>query len=154
MLAETLAPGGRYNPGHLTWFAFFSPLVVWLQPRSTGHHVKEDLGLSLSNPLRCDLHMWLSRASPHPDWMVLDKLRTSNHLIPHFVFSAFPCLLCKRPDQSTDCPTVCFTIVGAGFVIGIRMVAIHSDMVSAKRLDCRKGFTAAGEFSLRPFPPP
>lgn len=118
--------GGRYRILHLTWFAFFLSFVVWFNFAPLATAIKADLGLSdpqmrtiaicnvaLTVPARIVVGMVLDRFGPRITYFCL------------LIYAAFPCLafaLAQNFEQMVY-SRLALSIVGCGFVIGIRMVA-------------------------------
>ncbi|MGF1489464.1 MAG: MFS transporter [Prochloraceae cyanobacterium] len=126
MLAEIVSFRGRYRILHLTWFAFFLTFVVWFNFAPLATTVKQDLGLTtaqirtlalcniaLTVPARVIIGMLLDKYGPRITYSVL------------LIFAAIPCtMFALAQDFSTlVISRLLLGIVGAGFVIGIRMVA-------------------------------
>ena len=117
---------GRYRVLHMTWFAFFLTFVVWFNFAPFAPTVKAELGLSepqlrtiaLCNvaftvPARIIVGMILDRLGP--------RLTYSGLLI----YAAIPCLTFAFAQDFNQLvySRLALSIVGCGFVIGIRMVA-------------------------------
>ena len=126
MLGELWSFQGRYKTLHLTWFAFFLTFVVWFNLAPLATTVKADLGLTvpqirtvaicnvaLTVPARILIGMLLDKYGPRLTYSAL------------LVFSAFPCLLFAFGQDFNQLVVarLLLSIVGAGFVLGIRMVA-------------------------------
>ncbi|MBD1935531.1 MULTISPECIES: NarK family nitrate/nitrite MFS transporter [Cyanophyceae] len=117
---------GRYRILHLTWFAFFLTFVVWFNFAPFATAVKADFGLTepqlrtlaicnvaLTVPARIIVGMILDRFGPRITYSCL------------LVYAAIPCLafaLAQNFEQLVY-SRLALSIVGCGFVIGIRMVA-------------------------------
>ena len=117
---------GRYRILHLTWFAFFLSFVVWFNFAPFATAVKADFGLTepqlrtlaicnvaLTVPARIIVGMILDRFGPRITYSCL------------LVYAAIPCLafaLAQNFEQLVY-SRLALSIVGCGFVIGIRMVA-------------------------------
>ncbi|MBD1836547.1 NarK family nitrate/nitrite MFS transporter [Cyanobacteria bacterium FACHB-472] len=117
---------GRYRILHLSWFAFFLSFVVWFNFAPFATAVKADLGLTeaqlrtlaicnvaLTVPARIIVGMILDRFGPRITYSCL------------LVYAAIPCLafaLAQNFEQLVY-SRLALSIVGCGFVIGIRMVA-------------------------------
>ncbi|MDJ0724398.1 MAG: MFS transporter [Prochloraceae cyanobacterium] len=126
MLSELISFRGRYRILHLTWFAFFLSFVVWFNLAPLATTLQEDLGLTtpqirtlalcnvaLTVPARIIIGMLLDKYGPRITYSCL------------LVFAAIPCTMFALAQNF---PTLVVSrlllgIVGAGFVIGIRMVA-------------------------------
>lgn len=126
MLGELWSFRGRYRILHLTWFAFFLSFVVWFNFAPFATAVKADLGLTepqlrtiaicnvaLTVPARIIIGMLLDRFGPRLTYSLL------------LMYAAIPCLLfaCAQNFDQLVISRLLLSIVGAGFVIGIRMVA-------------------------------
>ncbi|MBO9999086.1 MAG: MFS transporter [Cyanobacteria bacterium SID2] len=126
MLTELISFRGRYRILHLTWFAFFLSFVVWFNFAPLATTVKEDLGLETSQirtlaicnvaltvPARILIGMLLDRFGPRITYSLL------------LIFAAIPCTMFAMANDFNTLVVsrLLLSIVGAGFVIGIRMVA-------------------------------
>ncbi len=117
---------GRYRVLHLTWFAFFLTFVVWFNFAPLTGAVGESLGLTdqelkiiglcnvaLTVPARVFIGMALDRWGPRRVYGAILLYAA----VPTLVFATaqtFEVLVASRLAMS---------IVGAGFVVGIRMVS-------------------------------
>jgi NNP family nitrate/nitrite transporter-like MFS transporter len=110
----------------MTWFAFFLSFVVWFNFAPFATAVKADLGLTeaqlrtiaicnvaLTVPARIIIGMLLDRFGPRLTYSLL------------LMYAAIPCLLFAFAQNFNHLviSRLLLSIVGAGFVIGIRMVA-------------------------------
>lgn len=126
MLNELWSFRGRYRILHLTWFAFFLSFVVWFNFAPFATAVQESLGLSvgqiktlaicnvaLTVPARIIIGMVLDKYGPRITYSLL------------LIYAAIPCLMFAfaQDFNSLVISRLLLSIVGAGFVIGIRMVA-------------------------------
>lgn len=126
MLGEMWSFKGRYKILHMTWFAFFLSFVVWfnLAPLSTA--IQEDFGLdvgqirtiaicnvALTVPARIIIGMLLDKYGPRLTYSLL------------LIYAAIPCITfaCAQNFGQLVASRLALSIVGAGFVIGIRMTA-------------------------------
>ncbi len=126
MLTELWSFRGRYRILHLTWFAFFLSFVVWFNLAPLATSLKADLGLETSQirtiaicnvaltvPARIIIGMLLDKYGPRITYSLL------------LMYAAIPCIgfaLAQNFSQLVI-SRLALSIVGAGFVIGIRMVA-------------------------------
>ena len=126
MLTELWSFRGRYRILHLTWFAFFLSFVVWFNFAPFATAVREDFGLEVSQirtiaicnvaltvPARIIIGMLLDKYGPRITYSLL------------LMYAAIPCIgfaLAQNFSQLVI-SRLALSIVGAGFVIGIRMVA-------------------------------
>jgi len=117
---------GRYRILHMTWFAFFLSFVVWFNFAPFAPTVKAELGLSepqlrtialcnvaLTVPARIIVGMILDRFGPRITYSCL------------LIYAAIPCLMFAFAQNFSQLvySRLALSIVGCGFVIGIRMVA-------------------------------
>lgn len=147
---------GRYRVLHLTWFAFFLTFVVWFNFAPLATVAKAELGLTeaqlrtiaicnvaLTVPARIIVGMILDRFGPRITYSCL------------LIYAAFPCIafaLAQNFEQMVY-SRLALSIVGCGFVIGIRMVA---EWFSAKEIGLAEGIyggwgnfgSAAAAFTL------
>ncbi len=126
MLTEMWSFKGRYKILHMTWFAFFLSFVVWFNFPPFATTIAQDLGLSkpqmgtiglcnvaLTVPARIIIGMVLDRYGPRLTYSLL------------LMYAAIPCLIFATAQGFTQLVIgrLLMGIVGAGFVIGIRMTA-------------------------------
>ncbi|TAO05212.1 MAG: MFS transporter [Phormidium sp. SL48-SHIP] len=126
MLTKLLSFSGRYRILHLTWFAFFLSFVVWFNFAPFATTIQQDFGLdvgqirtigicnvALTVPARILIGMLLDRFGPRVTYSLL------------LIYAAVPCLLFATAQDFNTLviSRLMLSIVGAGFVIGIRMVA-------------------------------
>ena len=126
MLTELLSFRGRYKILHMTWFAFFLSFFVWFNLAPLATQVKADFGLEVSQirtlaicnvaltvPARIIIGMLLDRFGPRITYSLL------------LIYAAIPCITFASAQNFTQLVVsrLALSIVGAGFVIGIRMVA-------------------------------
>ncbi len=126
MLGEMWQFKGRYKILHMTWFAFFLSFVVWFNLAPLATTVRADLGLELSQirtiaicnvaltvPARIIIGMLLDKFGPRRTYSIL------------LMYAAIPCILFAAAQNFSQLviSRLLLSIVGAGFVIGIRMVA-------------------------------
>lgn len=117
---------GRYRILHMTWFAFFLTFVVWFNFAPFATAVKAEFGLTegqlrtlaicnvaLTVPARIIVGMVLDRYGPRITYSCL------------LVFAAIPCMKFALAQDFSQLvySRLALSIVGCGFVIGIRMVA-------------------------------
>ena len=126
MLGEMWQFKGRYKILHMTWFAFFLSFVVWFNLAPLATTVKADFGLEVSQirtiaicnvaltvPARIIIGMLLDKFGPRRTYSVL------------LMYAAIPCIMFAAAQNFSQLviSRLLLSIVGAGFVIGIRMVA-------------------------------
>ncbi len=117
---------GRYKILHLTWFAFFLSFVVWFNFPPFATTITQEFGLTaqqagtiglcnvaLTVPARVIIGMLLDKYGPRLTYSVL------------LVYAAIPCLIFATATSFNQLVVgrLLMGIVGAGFVIGIRMTA-------------------------------
>lgn len=117
---------GRYRVLHLTWFAFFLSFVVWFNFAPFANTISEQLGLdagqkktiglcnvALTVPARVFIGMALDRWGPRRVYSTILMFA----IIPNTIFAfatSFEAMVFSR---------LALSVVGAGFVVGIRMVS-------------------------------
>jgi NNP family nitrate/nitrite transporter-like MFS transporter len=117
---------GKHRVLHLTWLAFFLSFVVWFNFAPFANTIAEQLGLTdaqkktiglcnvaLTVPARIFIGMALDRWGPRRVYAAILLFAA----VPNTVFalsSSFSTLLLSR---------LALSVVGAGFVVGIRMVS-------------------------------
>lgn len=126
MLTEMWSLKGRYKILHLTWFAFFITFVCWFNFAPFATTIAKDLGLeigqiktlaicnlALTIPARIIIGMLLDRFGP--------KVTFSSILM----FALIPCLTTAFSQDFNQLviSRLLMGIVGAGFVVGTRMIA-------------------------------
>ena len=126
MLKEMWSFNGRYKILHMTWFAFFLSFVVWFNLAPLATTVKEAFNLevgqirtlaicnvALTVPARIIIGMLLDKYGPRITYSLL------------LMYAAIPCIAfaCAQNFSQLVISRLALGIVGAGFVIGIRMVA-------------------------------
>ena len=122
----TQATKGRYKILHMTWFAFFLTFVVWFNFAPFATTIGQDFGLTkpqlgtiglcniaLTVPARIIIGMLLDKFGPRLTFSLL------------LIYAAIPCLIFATAQDFNQLVLgrLLMGIVGAGFVIGIRMVA-------------------------------
>ena len=126
MLSELLSFRGRYKILHMTWFAFFLSFFVWFNLAPLATQVRADLDLTVSQirtlaicnvaltvPARIIIGMLLDRFGPRITYTLL------------LIYAAIPCIAFASATSFPQlvASRLALSIVGGGFVIGIRMVA-------------------------------
>jgi MFS transporter, NNP family, nitrate/nitrite transporter len=126
MLNGLLSFNGRYRVLHLTWFAFFLTFVCWFNFAPFATTIGKELhllpgqvktlaicNLALTIPARIIIGMLLDRFGPR---------RTYSFLL---MFAVVPCFATAFSQNFTHLviSRLLMGIVGAGFVVGIRMVS-------------------------------
>ncbi|MGB3294161.1 MAG: MFS transporter [Phormidesmis sp.] len=122
----TKATQGRYKILHLTWFAFFLSFVVWFNFPPFATTIVQEFGLTpaqagtiglcnvaLTVPARIIIGMLLDKYGPRVTYSCL------------LIYASIPCLIFATATSFNQLVVgrLLMGIVGAGFVIGIRMTA-------------------------------
>lgn len=126
MLGDLWSFQGRYRTLHLTWFAFFLSFVVWFNLAPLATTVKADFGLSVPQMRALALcNVALTVPARVLIGMLLDKYGPRRTYSCLLLFAAIPCLMFAAAQDFNQLVVarLLLSIVGAGFVIGIRMVA-------------------------------
>lgn len=126
MLSDVWSLNGRYRTLHLTWFAFFLTFVVWFNLAPLATTVKADLGLSVAQIRTVAIcNVALTIPARVLIGMLLDKFGPRKTYSTILIFSVVPCLLFASAQDFNQLviARLLLSIVGAGFVIGIRMVS-------------------------------
>lgn len=126
MIKQIFSFEERYRILHLTWFAFFLSFVVWFNFAPLQIAVKETLALTeeqirtlticnvtLTVPARIIIGMVLDKYGPRITYSIL------------LIYAAIPCIgfAIAQEFHQLVITRLALSIVGAGFVIGIRMIA-------------------------------
>lgn len=126
MLQALFSFRDRYRILHLTWFAFFISFVVWFSEAPFATTIQRELYLSsaqlkvlaicnlaLTIPARIVIGIVLDRYGPRLTFSAL------------LVFALVPCLLSATAHDFNQLvwSSLINSIMGAGFVAGVRMVA-------------------------------
>jgi NNP family nitrate/nitrite transporter-like MFS transporter len=126
MLTELVSFRGRYRILHMTWFAFFLTFVVWFNLAPLATALKADLGLETSQIRTLAIcNVALTVPARIIIGMLLDKYGPRITFSLMLMYAAIPCIgfaLAQNFNQLVI-SRLALSIVGAGFVIGIRMVA-------------------------------
>ncbi len=117
---------GKMKVLHLTWFAFFLTFVVWFNLAPLLKAIQETFGLSKAQVTTL---LILNVALTIPARILIGML--TDHFGPRRVYSALlavasiPCFAFAFADNFTQLAIARFALglIGAGFVIGIRMVS-------------------------------
>lgn len=117
---------GRYRVLHLTWFAFFLSFVVWFNFAPFANTIAEQFGLTNEQKITLGLcNVALTVPARIFIGMALDRWGPRRIYSAILVFAAVPCLLFATAQSFTVLvlSRLLLSIVGAGFVVGIRMVS-------------------------------
>ncbi|WP_413174814.1 NarK family nitrate/nitrite MFS transporter [Anabaena azotica] len=126
MLKGLFSLQGRYRILHQTWFAFFLTFVCWFNFAPFATTIGKELNLApeqvktlgicnlaLTIPARIIIGMLLDKFGPRITYSIL------------LIFAAIPCLVTALAQDFNQLviSRLLMGIVGAGFVVGIRMVS-------------------------------
>ncbi len=151
-----LAFSGKMKVLHLSWIAFFITFVVWFNLAPLLQYLKADLGLTTAE---IKTLLILNVALTIPARVLIGML--TDKYGPRIVYSALlavcsiPCFMFAMADTFVQAAVARFLLgfIGAGFVIGIRMV---SEWFPANELGTAEGIyggwgnfgSAAAAFTL------
>jgi MFS transporter, NNP family, nitrate/nitrite transporter len=117
---------GRNRILHLTWFAFFLTFVIWFNFAPFATAVKAEMGLSEAQMRTLAIcNVALTVPARIIIGMVLDRFGARITYSCLLIFAAIPCLAFALSQNFTQLvySRLALSIVGCGFVVGIRMVA-------------------------------
>lgn len=117
---------GKYRVLHLTWLAFFLTFVVWFNFAPFATTISSQLGLSgaqLGTLALCNVALTIPARVLIG--MVLDRFGPRRVFAGILLYAAVPCTAFALADTFGELVVsrLALGIVGAGFVVGIRMVA-------------------------------
>jgi NNP family nitrate/nitrite transporter-like MFS transporter len=127
MLNRLLSFRGRYRILHLTWFAFFLTFVDWFNFAPFATTIGKELGLDYATQIKtlaiCNLALTIPARIIVG--MVLDRFGPRITFSSLLVFSLVPCFATAFSQDFNQLviSRLLMGIVGAGFVVGIRMVS-------------------------------
>lgn len=139
MLKELWSFHGRYRILHFTWFAFFLTFVDWFNFAPFGSIIGKELSLAepqIKTLLICNLALTIPARIIVG--MVLDKFGPRITFSALLMFSIVPCFATAiaQDFHQLVIARLLMGIVGAGFVVGIRMV---SEWFSPKEIGIAEG---------------
>jgi NNP family nitrate/nitrite transporter-like MFS transporter len=117
---------GRARVLHLTWLAFFLTFVVWFNFAPFSTTIGDQLGLDDSQLLTLGLcNVALTVPARLFVGMALDRWGPRRTYSAILVYAAFPCLAFALAQDFGQLVVsrLALSVVGAGFVVGIRMVS-------------------------------
>ncbi len=125
-MAGLLSFNGRYRILHLAWFAFFITFVVWFSYAPFVTTVRESMGLTVPQARTISLcNLALTIPARIIIGMVLDRFGPRITYSALLIYAAVPTLafaFAQTFDQLV-LSRLALSIVGAGFVVGIRLVS-------------------------------
>lgn len=147
---------GKMKIMHLSWMAFFVSFVVWFNAAPLMGLISESLGLTKDEvKTLLILNVALTIPARVVIGMVTDKFGPRKVYSALMVICALPCFMFAFANNFTQLAIARFLLgfIGAGFVIGIRMI---SEWFPAKELGTAEGIyggwgnfgSAAAAFSL------
>lgn len=117
---------GRYRILHLTWFAFFLSFVVWFNFAPFSATIGEELGLSREQLITIGLcNVALTVPARVLIGMALDRWGPRRVFATILIYAVVPCTLFATASsfEMLVASRLALSVVGAGFVVGIRMVS-------------------------------
>ena len=141
---------GKMKVLHLSWIAFFITFVVWFNFAPLKSLIVDDLGLnecSMENPFNSE--RCVNHSCPCHHRRTYRQVRPSeSSTLRCWLSVPFPCLVFALADNFVQLAIARFALgfIGAGFVIGIRMV---SEWFPPKELGTAEGIYGGwGNFRL------
>ena len=126
MLRGLVSFSGRYRILNLSWFAFFLTFVVWFNYAPFTTVVREDLHLTVAQARTISLcNLALTIPARIIIGMVLDRFGPRITFSSLLIYAAIPTLAFAFAQDFNQLvlSRLAMGIVGAGFVVGIRLVA-------------------------------
>ena len=126
MLQGLLSFRDRYRILHLTWFAFFLSFVVWFSFAPFATTIQRELHLTLPQlKVLAICNLALTIPARIVIGMVLDRYGARRTFSGLLVFAIVPCFLTVTAHDFNQLvwSSLINSILGAGFVVGVRMVA-------------------------------
>lgn len=126
MLTELWSFRGRYRILHLTWFAFFLTFVCWFNFAPFATTIGKELGLSVDQVKTLAIcNLALTIPARIIIGMILDRFGPKVTFSGILIFTLVPCLATALSQDFSQLvwSRLLMGIVGAGFVVGIRMVS-------------------------------
>lgn len=126
MLKDLFSLQGRYQILHLTWFAFFISFVVWFSFAPFATTIQSELGLSAPQlKVLAICNLALTIPARIIIGMVLDRYGARLTFSTLLIFAVVPCLMTATANSFNQLvwSSLINSILGAGFVVGVRLVA-------------------------------
>lgn len=123
---QFLSFSGPYKVLHMTWFAFFLTFMAWFNMAPLAAAMRDDLGLTESNlKVLMICNVALTIPARIIIGMLLDKFGPRRVYSGLLIIMAFPCFVFALATSFYQLviTRLLLGVIGAGFVIGIRMVA-------------------------------
>ena len=144
MLRGLLSFRGPYRILNYAWFAFFLTFVLWFNYAPFVTTIRETMGLSVAQSRTISLcNLALTIPARIIIGMVLDRFGPRLTYSALLVYAAIPTLAFAFAQNFNQLvlSRLAMSIVGAGFVIGIRLVA---EWFPPGKLVWHRGFMAVG----------
>ncbi|MGK2957371.1 MAG: NarK family nitrate/nitrite MFS transporter [Acidimicrobiales bacterium] len=126
LISVVFRRGGPQRTLHLTWIAFFLSFVVWFNFAPFATDIGKQFGLDKGQLVTLGLcNLALTVPARLIIGGVLDRFGPRKTFSGILIFALFPCLLFATAQSFTMLliSRLLVSVVGAGFVVGIRMVA-------------------------------
>ncbi|MDP7061771.1 MAG: NarK family nitrate/nitrite MFS transporter [Planctomycetota bacterium] len=123
---QFLSFSGPYRILHMTWFAFFLTFMAWFNMAPLAAAMKDDLNLTDSDlKVLMICNVALTIPARIIIGMLLDKLGPRKVFSGLLIIMSIPCFVFAMASSFTQLviTRLFLGVIGAGFVIGIRMVA-------------------------------
>lgn len=117
---------GKYRVLHLTWFAFFLSFVVWFNFAPFANTIGDQLGLTKEQKVTLGLcNVALTVPARIFIGMALDRWGPRRVYAAILIYAVIPCtaFAVAQSFSMLVISRLALSIVGAGFVVGIRMVS-------------------------------
>lgn len=126
LLRSVLRGGPSSRTLHLTWFAFFTTFVVWFNFAPFATRIGDQMGLSDAQLVTLGLcNLALTVPARILIGSLLDRFGPRRTFSAILIYAAVPCLIFATAQGFGQLVLgrLLISVVGAGFVVGIRMVA-------------------------------
>ncbi|MER3477593.1 MAG: MFS transporter, partial [Leptolyngbya sp. ERB_1_2] len=139
MLRGLLSFRGSYRILNFAWFAFFLTFVVWFNYAPFSTVIREDLHLTVAQARTIGLcNLALTIPARIIIGMILDRFGPRITYSALLIYAALPCwaFAAAQTFDQVVLSRLAMGIVGAGFVVGIRLVG---EWFSAKQIGLAQG---------------
>ncbi|MER3433327.1 MAG: MFS transporter [Leptolyngbya sp. ERB_1_1] len=157
MLRGLLSFRGSYRILNFAWFAFFLTFVVWFNYAPFSTVIREDLHLTVAQARTIGLcNLALTIPARIIIGMILDRFGPRITYSALLIYAALPCwaFAAAQTFDQVVLSRLAMGIVGAGFVVGIRLVG---EWFSAKQIGLAQGIYGGwgnfGSFAAEAFLP-
>jgi NNP family nitrate/nitrite transporter-like MFS transporter len=117
---------GRHKVLHATWFAFFVSFVVWFNYAPFANTIAEQLGFTKEQKVTLGLvNVALTVPARILIGMALDRWGPRRVYSAILIYAAVPCIVFATASsfEVMVAARLALSVVGAGFVVGIRMIS-------------------------------